>query len=85
MAWKFDASGSFITKCDTMRHLAKLTFSTRSPRCAFSGARATPDPVAARIDAFLDGKTDGQELLHALYDHILEEPIPQSMRALLDK
>jgi hypothetical protein len=37
------------------------------------------------IAAFLDGATNGEELLHALYDHILTEPIPQSMRRLLQE
>ena len=39
--------------------------------------------VADRIAAFLDGRTHGEELLHELYDYVLEEPIPQRMRALL--
>jgi len=43
------------------------------------------DLVEDRITAFLDGRTCGEELLHALYDHVLDEPIPQSMRALLNK
>jgi hypothetical protein len=41
--------------------------------------------LEARIAAFLDGRTCGEELLHALYDHVLDEPIPPSMRALLNK
>jgi hypothetical protein len=36
-----------------------------------------------QIAAFLDGRTHGEELLHALYDHVLDEPIPPQMRALL--
>jgi len=35
------------------------------------------------IRDFLAGKTDGADLLHALYDHILDEPVPQSLRAVL--
>lgn len=42
-----------------------------------------PLAVADRIAAFLDGRTQGRDLLHELYDHILKEPIPRSMRALL--
>ena len=41
--------------------------------------------VKDQIIAFLDGKTYGEELLHALYDYILDEPIPQRMRALFVK
>ena len=39
--------------------------------------------VEAQVAAFLDGRTNGEELLHALYDHVLNEPIPQSMREIL--
>jgi hypothetical protein len=41
--------------------------------------------VKARIAEFLDGKTCGEDLLHALYDHVLDEPIPQPIRQLLNK
>lgn len=34
------------------------------------------------IRDFLAGKTDGEDLLHALYDHVLDEPVPQRLRAL---
>ncbi|MFZ3237031.1 MAG: hypothetical protein WA417_08960 [Stellaceae bacterium] len=52
-------------------------------RCRFATAELPTRPVEARISAFLDGKTNGEELLHALFDHVLHEPIPQSMRAIL--
>jgi hypothetical protein len=40
------------------------------------------DTVGEQLLAFLDGRTDGEELLHTLYDHILDEPVPERMRAL---
>jgi hypothetical protein len=40
------------------------------------------DKVQQQILDFLDGKTDGEELLHALHDHVLDEPIPERMLAL---
>jgi hypothetical protein len=47
---------------------------------------AVPYPsVHEQIAAFLDGKTHGEELLHQLYDYVLDEPIPESMRALLER
>ena len=46
------------------------------PRVEETGA------VAEQVLDFLDGKTDGEELLRALYDHVLDEPIPERMRAL---
>ncbi|HZT89887.1 MAG TPA: hypothetical protein VFA12_18095 [Stellaceae bacterium] len=41
--------------------------------------------VDDELRAFLAGDNDGEDLLHALYDHILAEPVPQRMRALLNK
>ena len=35
------------------------------------------------IRDFLAGKTEGEDLLHALYDHVLDEPVPERLRALL--
>lgn len=39
--------------------------------------------VSARITDFLDGRTNGEDLFHELYDHVLAEPIPERMRMLL--
>ena len=41
--------------------------------------------MSDRIAAFLDGRTHGEDLLHELYDHVLDEPIPQRMREILDR
>ena len=38
--------------------------------------------VEDQIRDFLDGKTHGESLLHALYDDILDEPVPDQMRGL---
>lgn len=35
------------------------------------------------IRDFLSGRTDGEDVLHALYDHVLDEPVPERLRALL--
>ena len=57
----------------------------------FSSARAgdlrseSSVSVPGRIAAFLDGRTCGEDLFHELYDHILDEPIPDAMRAILNK
>jgi hypothetical protein len=40
-------------------------------------------PVDRDIRNFLDGKNDGEDLLHALYDHVLDEPVPERLKALL--
>ena len=52
-------------------------------RCRYGNAGLPTRTADDDITAFLDGATNGEELLHALYDHILAEPIPQSMRRLL--
>jgi len=40
-------------------------------------------PIDSEIRDFLDGKTDGEDVLHALYDHVLDEPVPERLLALL--
>jgi hypothetical protein len=37
------------------------------------------------IRDFLAGRSDGKDLLHALYDHVLDEPIPERLRAVLKR
>jgi hypothetical protein len=51
--------------------------------CRHGNAELPARSLSANIAAFLDGGTDGEELLHALYDHVLDEPIPYSMRRIL--
>jgi hypothetical protein len=52
-------------------------------RCRYDTSGMPPRSVEARIAAFLDGKSDGGDLLHALYDHVLHDPMPAAMRAIL--
>jgi hypothetical protein len=54
-------------------------------RCCTSGAPLSSASVKDQIIDFLDGKSQGECLLHALYDHILDEPIPERMRFLFKK
>jgi hypothetical protein len=52
--------------------------------CRYRKAELPAVSVEAGVAAFLDGRTNGEEeLLHALYDFVLTEPIAQSMRDLL--
>ncbi len=57
-------------------------------RCP-SGRRPSTHPVRCsterEIRDFLTGKTDGEDLLHALYDHVLDEPVPERLTALLKR
>ena len=41
--------------------------------------------VDSRIRAFLTGETEGRDLLRALYDHVLDEPVPERLRAVLKR
>ncbi|HXO91995.1 MAG TPA: hypothetical protein VN849_14515 [Stellaceae bacterium] len=49
---------------------------------AVCGARFLLPPLEDQIADFLDGRTHGEGLFHALYDHVLDEPIPERMRGL---
>ena len=54
-------------------------------RCRHGMAELSAHLVKASIAAFLDGGTNGEDLLHALYDHVLSEPIPNAMRKILQQ
>jgi len=51
----------------------------RIARCS-TIARSRTD---GEIRDFLAGKTDGEDLLHAIYDDVLDEPIPDRLLAVL--
>jgi hypothetical protein len=74
-----------VALCNIMSSEAKPE---RKPVPALHGIpQQVPAPlsVADRIAAFLHGRTHGEDLLHELYDHVLEEPIPQRMSEILDQ
>jgi hypothetical protein len=54
-------------------------------RCPMADRPMRRPSVSQQIVDFLDGRNNGEALLHALYDHILDEPIPAAMRQLLDE
>lgn len=39
----------------------------------------------SRIRAFLAGETDGEDVLRQIYDHVLDEPVPERLRAVLKR
>ncbi len=63
--------------------IMRLSASVRRPFCAAVPRELGPNNVKGKIDAFLRGESHGGELLHTLYDHVLEEPIPERLRALV--
>jgi len=54
-------------------------------RCRCGQSEPPAQSVDASIAAFLDGRTNGEGPLHALFDHVLDEPIPHSMRLILQQ
>jgi len=60
---------------DRTMHLALTSF--------LPEARIAVSSIDRDIRDFLAGDTDGEELLHALYDHVLDEPVPERLSALL--
>ena len=40
------------------------------------------DAIGEQVSDFLDGRTHGEDLLQGLYDYVLEEPVPERIRAL---
>lgn len=47
--------------------------------------RHPPVSLAAEMRAFLAGFDPGANMLHALYDHVLDEPVPARLRAVLKR
>ena len=72
-----------MTLCNSMTSEIEPERKAVAARCGLPKPDLAPLSVADRIAAFLDGRTHGEDLLHELYDYVLEEPIPQSMRELL--
>ena len=57
-------------------YLAVKHFPSVEPRIAMS-------LIDRDIRDFLAGKNEGEDLFHALYDHVLDEPVPQRLRDVL--
>ena len=51
--------------------------------CRATGLKVAASSVDRKIRDFLGGESAGEELLHALYDHVLDEAVPQRLRSLL--
>jgi len=52
-------------------------------KCSFAESIFPTRSVNSRIRGFIAGDEDGEDLLHAIYDHVLDEPVPERLRALL--
>ena len=47
-------------------------------------AQLARQSIDGQIRDFIAGRSNGESLLHALYDHVLDEPVPERLRALLN-
>jgi hypothetical protein len=58
---------------------------TKPPRhtIAANGSRRPDISLERRLRAFLAGDSDGNDLLQELYGDVLDEPIPERLRALV--
>jgi hypothetical protein len=74
-------SGLIVARCKTMQLEANPS-SAMTVRFDVSDLELT-DTVEEQILDFLEGRTHGEELLHALHDYVLDEPIPERMLALV--
>jgi Anti-sigma factor NepR len=52
-------------------------------KCSFAESFAPVRSVDSQIRAFLAGEGEGEELLHSIYDHVLDEPVPERLTRLL--
>jgi hypothetical protein len=57
----------------------------RLPRGRNTSVWPPAPELESELRAFLDGRTHGEGLLHALYDHVLDEPVPQRLRNILNE
>ena len=77
--------GLIVARCNVIRCGSTRASAPLISRCGGPEPRSLPDSVNSQIIDFLEGRTDGEDLLHAMYDHIIDEPIPERMRALFTK
>jgi hypothetical protein len=66
--------------------------SSKAPIAATPGAATPADdadilaellPVTVQIEHFLAGDTTGRALFEAIYDHVLDEDVPERLTAVL--
>lgn len=79
-----NAFDMIVTRCNIMEFRAK-PFVPALHCCGAFAPEPGPGSIREQIIEFLDGQTDGEDLLHALYDHVLDEAVPDRMRLLFNK
>jgi hypothetical protein len=71
-----------VARCNVMTYENRASTLPMIPRCGDFEPEFLSDSTEEQIIDFLDGRTHGEDLLHALYDRVLDEPVPERMRAL---
>jgi hypothetical protein len=74
-----------VTQCNIREFTKRFSILPPEPRRDRFGGEASIGLLDEKLIDFLDGRTHGEELLHALYDRVLDEPIPERMRALFKR
>lgn len=54
-------------------------------KCNYAESIVPRHSVDSQIRSFLSGENDGEEVLHAIYDHVLDEAVPERLTALLKR
>ncbi len=74
-----------MTRCNALEFPRKSSTWPPEPSPGCTEGAPSIGSVEEKMMDFLDGRTHGEELLHAIYDQVLDEPIPERMRALFKK
>jgi hypothetical protein len=75
----------FAARCNMFDYSSERVLAAMVPPCGVPEPDVRRTSIENQITDFLDGRTHGEGLLHALYDHVLDEPIPERMRSLFKK
>jgi hypothetical protein len=83
--WLDIANGADVVISSQLLQKARLEKEAKmnAVKCRSETPRASISPVNSDIRDFLVGRSNGEKALRALYDHVLAEPIPERLRALL--
>ena len=79
------ASPPNVTKTGSRTQKEYITMYLAVKNLDAMGPRIVTSWIDRDIRDFLAGKNDGEDLLHALYDHVLDEPVPERLRAVLKR
>ena len=71
-----------VTQCDKVEMMRTVPTPASISCCGFAAPEDFAASVEEQVADFLDGRTHGEDLLHALYDHVLDEPVPERLRSL---